>query len=528
MKSEPATRAPSGWVLLPFALGGGLVGSLAFAPFSWWPAAFVAVGVLAVVIGAAPRLRAALGLGLAYGLAFNLVTIRWQILIEVGSYLGLALLQALFFALLGGLLWLVRRLRWAPLAAACCWVLVEALQARVPFGGFSWTRLGYAVVDTPLSGLYPLAGAALATFAVALVAHTAVWALSGRRRREFLMAAGVAVSVLALGALGTLVPTTPTNRPSIDVGWVQGGSGGGGFYGLGEPGETTRRHAAQTRVLLGDADAGRVAKPAFIVWPENGTDNDPLLDPTTNKIVADVVADAGVPLLLGVPTNGPGPGERQTTDLWWTNAGIGARYDKRNLVPFGEWIPFRDVLLPLIPTLQVIGDQAIPGTLPGVLSVQDASGNPLKVGVAICYEVSFADTMADAVTHGAEVMVVGSNNAMFQGSPQIEQQFAITRVRAAELRRQILVVTVSGLTGLIGERGEITMRAPLQDAASGVVSLVRSDSRTPYVLGGWVFEWVAVALALAAAVAGAVAGRVRAGDRMAARSEPQEGDSTHG
>ncbi len=500
-------------LLLPFAIGGGLLGSTAFQPLGWWPAAFAAVFVLALVVRQAPRLRSALALGLAYGLSFNLVTLGWQAQILVASYLGLAAIQAVYFAVLAGLLYAVRDLRWTPLASAACWVLVEAVQARFPFGGFSWTRLGYTAVDTPLAGLYPLAGAPVVSFAVALVGHTAAWAVTSApaaRLRRAAIAGAVAVAVFLAGAAGTLVPGAPADAATIDVGWVQGGASGEGFYGLGEAGQTTLNHAAQTRTLMAQVAAGRYPSPAFIVWPENGTDSDPFVDATANKVLADAVADAGVPILVGVPTNGPEAGERQTTDLWWTNAGAVARYDKRDLVPFGEWIPFRDVLLPLIPILSVIGDQAIPGDKPGVLNVTGPDNRPLAVGVAICYEVAFADTMFDTANAGGEVVIVGSNNAMFQGTSQIEQQFAITRVRAAEMRREILVVTTSGISGLIDDHGRVVLRGAESVADSGVVTMTRTTVKSPELLGGWALEYVIAALGLAAlavAAVGAVRGR---------------------
>jgi apolipoprotein N-acyltransferase len=499
--------------LVPFAIGGGLLESLAFAPFGAWPVAFVAVATLAILMRSVARPRDAVALGLAYGLAFNLVTLSWQASVLVASYLGLAAMQAAYFGLLGGLLYSVRSLRWTPLASACCWVMVEAVQARFPFGGFGWTRLGYAMVDTPLAGLYPLVGVPAVSFVVALVGHAAAWALASRSLRRAAVVTAIAAACFLGGAAGSFVPGAPAAAPTIDVGWVQGGASGGGFYGLGEAGQTGLNHAAQTRTLMAAVAAGKYPKPAFIVWPENGTDADPFVDPTTNKLLADAVADAGVPILVGVPTNGPGKGERQTTNLWWTNAGVTARYDKRDLVPFGEWIPFRDILLPAIPILDVIGDQAIPGDTPGALHVAGPDGRPLSVGVALCYEVAFPQTIFDAVDAGAEVMVVGSNNAMFQGTPQIEQQFAITRVRAAELRRQILVVTTSGISGLIDDHGRVVMRGAEHVGDSGVVTLTRTATRSPLLLGGWVVEYLIAGSAVVAAALGSLGAlrRQRAG-----------------
>lgn len=508
---SPATAPAAPWtLLLPFALGAGLLASTAFPPLGWWPLLFVAVAVFARVIALCGGAAAAVTLGLGYGLAFNLTTLSWQAMVQWSSYLGLALLEAAYFALLGGLLFAVRRLRWAPVAAAALWVAVEAVAARFPFGGFGWTKLGYAMVDTPLAGLYPFLGSPAVTFAVALAGHAAAWSLTGRRPARLLVAAVATATAFAAGAAGTLLPGAAASG-TLNVGWVQGGASGEGFYGIGGPGDTGRNHAAQTARLMSRVEAGEFPPPDFIVWPENGMDADPLLDPTANAVLANAVAEAGVPILVGTPTSGPAAGQRQTTAFWWTNAGVEARYDKRNLVPFGEWIPLRDVLLPLLPILSVVGDQAIPGTEPGVLRVAGPDGRPLAVGVALCYEVAFPETIHEAVAAGAEVMVVGSNNAMFQGSPQIEQQFAITRVRAAEMRRQILVVTTSGVTGLIDEHGRVTMRAPERVGASGVVTLNRATELTPLLRWGWVAEYAIALGGLVALGAVAVGARRRRG-----------------
>lgn len=485
-------------LLAPIAAGAGLLEAAAFAPLSWWPTAIVAVAVLTLLVGQVQRLRAAIVVGLVYGLAFNLATLVWQSMVLVASYLGLAAIQAAFFAALGGLLFAVRTLRWAPVAAAACWVLVEAVQARFPFGGFGWTALGYTTIDTPLAGLLPLGGVPLASFAVALVGQVLARAIAVRTRQSALVAAVTTVGVFGAGALGWAIPGAPPDAEKVDVGWVQGGASGEGFYGLGNPGDPGRNQSAQTRALMQKVAAGELPQPAFIVWPENGTDADPLRNPATNKVVADAVAAAGVPILLAVPTAGQKQDERYTSYLYWTNAGPTARYDKRNLVPFGEWIPFRDVLLPAIPVLEVIGQQTMPGTEPGALSVTTGQGQPITIGVAICYEVAFAPTMADAVNAGAEVMVVGSNNAMFQGSAQIEQQFAITRARAASMRREILVVTTSGISGLIDDHGRVVFTGPNHVGASGVVSLSRTTEKSPFLRGGWLVEYLLAAAALVA------------------------------
>ncbi len=80
-------------------------------------------------------------------------------------------------------------------------------------------------------------------------------------------------------------------------------------------------------------------------------------------------------------------------------------------------------------------------------------GRTTTLGIMVCYDLVYDDFAYDTVTHGGQVIVVQSSNAMYQGTGQIEQQFAITRARAMELRREILVVTTSGVSGLINADG---------------------------------------------------------------------------
>ena len=493
---NPPPRCP---VLLPFALGSGLLLSLAVAPYGLWPLAFVAVAGLAVVVRLASGYRAAAWLGLAFGVGYAGVSLLWQTMIRTESYLGLTLVVALFSAALAPMLRRVRTVPFEPVWSACCWTLTELVLQYWPFGGFQWLRLGYTMVDSPLAGFYPFTGAASVTFFVALIGHLLARAVLNRTGRDALVAAAATIGVLLAGWAGTRWSPDAASTGTVPVGYVQGGAPGGGIYGLGPARSIAYAHASETRNLMGRVRAGELPKPAFIAWPENSTDVDPFLDAETNSIVRAAVAAADLPILVGGITQGPDDGERQTVALWWTTDNqVPVRYIKRNIVPFGEWIPLRELLLPLIPLLQYVGDQSVPGTAPGALPVTLGNGEKLTLGVAICYEVIYASTLYEAVDAGAEVMIVQSSNAMYQGSPQIEQQWAITRVRAAEMRRQILVVTTSGVSGLIGPQGQVVERLEQHRGASDVVELDRTRVRTPVMDGGWLFEWFTAGLALIA------------------------------
>lgn len=471
----------------------GVLTALGFQPYGWWPLVPVGVAGLSLAILAARRVRGAAGLGYAWGVGFLLLGVGWMQVIFVQAMVGLVLVEAVFYGVLGALIKVAVRTRWWPLLAAGCWTGIEFTFSRFPFNGFGWMRLGYSMVDSPLAWVLPLVGVAGLSFVTALVAQGIAWLASGVSLRRVIVAGAALVAVSALAFGGTLVPVG-AQTGTLNVGYVQGGAPGGGVYGIGEARTTTRNHLAEATRLAGRIDAGELPRPDFVVLPENTTDMDPYTDAETGRLVAQMSARLGVPMFLGVILDGPGADERQTASLWWDpQKGEVARYVKRGIVPFGEWVPYRSILVPLIPELRYVGAQSIPGTAPGALPVTLPDGRKITVGVMVCYDLVYDDFAYDTVRYGGQVVLVQSSNAMYQGTGQIEQQFAITRARAMELRREVLVTTTSGVSGLIDADGSVAFTLPDHVGASGVVALPERSGLTPA-------TWLASPLELAITV----------------------------
>lgn len=478
------------------AILAGLTTALGFEPFAWWPLLFIGVAGFSLVVLGAGRLRQALLLGFCYGLGYMGLGLNWMRAIFLDALVGIVLVTSLLYVLLAALVFAIRRLPLWPVGAAAAWVAVEALISRWPFDGFGWMRLGYTMTDAPLAGLYPLVGVVGVTFAIALLGQGLLWLLDRsvvEAARPPIVTAGIGLIVimLATGA-GTLIPAGTATGETTKVGWVQGGAPGGGVYGIGPPRTTTTNHLAETTALFGRIEAGQLPRPDFVVWPENGTDLDPHHDAQTAAMVRQALEVAGVPILVGTILSGPGEDERQTASLWLDPVrGELERYIKRGIVPFGEFVPFRDILLPLVPKLAYVGAQSIPGTEPGVIAARTEAGE-FPLGVLVCYDVSFDHIVYDTVRYGGQLLVVQSSNAMYQGTGQIEQQFAMTRARAAELRREVLVVTTSGVSGLIGADGRVEFSVAEPEAASGVVELPHRQGATPAVWVAPVLEVIGV------------------------------------
>jgi apolipoprotein N-acyltransferase len=424
----------------------GVALGLSWQPYGVWPLMLLGIPAFTLAVRGV-RLLNAFGLGYLFGLATLALAISWVHVLGAWVAVVLIIFMSLFFGMLGLATTLVGRLRWWPIATACCWVLIEYAYSRIPFGGFGWTRIAYAVVDTPLAGFFPIIGVAGVSFVVALVGQLIAWAVlalcwprfgdaapRGRLTRptRVIIAAAAIVGIGLLGSALRLYQVEPaaTSAGSVRVGIVQGNIPGRGIEAMGRARSVTNNHLSETIHLMTKVRLGQEPQPDFLLWPENSTDIDPTVDPITRQTVQAAAQVADRPILVGAVMQGPGPNERQTAALWWDpDRGVLARYDKQNLVPFGEWIPFRAQLLPLIPLLQQVGAQSVAGTRPGVLDVT-AAGRPIKIGDVICFELAYDQTIYRSITGGAQVLMVQSNNATYGGTGQIEQQFAITRARA--------------------------------------------------------------------------------------------------
>jgi apolipoprotein N-acyltransferase len=252
------------------------------------------------------------------------------------------------------------------------------------------------------------------------------------------------------------VPWQDRTSGSWVVAVVQCGVPGTGRDLVGNHRAVTANHVAGTVQLAQDAASGTVRRPDLVVWPENSTAVDPLVDPVARSGIQWAVEAVGAPVLVGGIVSGPTSGTILNQGIVWDRTGpTDQRYTKRHPVPFGEYIPFRDVLGGISPRLDEVPRDALPGTPEGPLRV-----GGVLVADAICFDVAYSDVLGKQVRQGAEVAVVQTSNASFFGTSQLEQQLTITRARAAELGRAIAVASTNGVSAVIGPDGELLQRAP--------------------------------------------------------------------
>ncbi len=501
------TRFRLGPQLAAAAVSGALV-AVALPPYDAWPLAPVGVAGLVLLCRGQRRRRAAL-VGLAHGLGTFLPVLSWLTVIGPDAWLAVAALEGAYLALMAALLPSVLRLRAWPVWVACLWVAQELARDSTPFGGFPWGRLAFAETASPFTPYAALGGAPFVSFATALTGALLAGAVLSRDRRR--TAGLLALGVLAVPAVGALLPVGAGEGQEVTVALVQGNVPGVGLDFQGEREQVLRNHVVATHRLAADVRAGTVPAPDLVVWPENASDIDPFRDPEAMALIDDAVRDVGVPVLVGAVLQGPGPDHVSNTGIVWDpRTGAGERYVKRHPVPFGEYIPFRTELAGITSRLDQIPKDFYAADQPGNLTV-----GPARVGDVICFEIAYDGLVRDVVRGGAQVLVVQTNNATYNGTDQPYQQMAMSRLRAVETGRDVLVASTSGISAIVRADGSVAQQTPEMVARTLVARVPLRDGRTLATrLGGWP-EWLLAGVGLAAAAVGIVLpGRLR---RRAAR-----------
>jgi apolipoprotein N-acyltransferase len=474
--------AVAGWVL-----------SAAFEPLA--VAWLIPVAVAGFVIATRGiRLRAGFVVGLVFGVTFYFTHIWWMRAVGVPAWIALATLETLFYGVMGTLSALLQRHRLWPLWFAAAWTGVEVWRSGWPLGGMPWGRLAFGVVDTPAAEALPYAGAVGVTFLLALSGALLAWVATGPVAGEGSrrVAAAWLAGLVALLALPALFPWQPGSDGEATVAVVQGDVPGNGDDILYDFRRVTQNHVDATVDLARQVEAGDVPRPDFVVWPENSTAVDPFRDSQTHEGILEASAAIQTPILVGAIVDG-GPGQVLNQGIVWdSQTGAGERYTKWHPVPFGEYIPGRAIFhdYKFFDRLREVGRDMLTGTRREPL---DIGGVP--VADAICFDIAYDDGLQAQLRNGAELLVVQSSQATFIHTDQVDQQFAITRLRALETGHWVAVATTNGVSGIIAPDGDVVATAPNRTRAVMVHQVGLSDSLTPATLIGPWSGRVAVLLA---------------------------------
>ena len=513
MTSLPAHRAFAPLL----ALGAGGMLACAFQPVDLPALSIPAVAVLSGVTWSNSWRRSAL-LGAIFGLGF-LGPLMWWLWASIGpgAWLALTLVECSWFALMGAAISAIRTMPIVTWWTALLWTATEVLRSTWPLGGLPWGRIGFSALDTLWEGWLRWGGVSVTTFVLALLGTTLarLFVTRGRGAASRTLATLVMAASLAPAAVSAAVQPRTDGRVRVAV--VQGGVPGAGNRLVDHHREVTDNHVRETATLFERLRASGRSRPDLVLWPENAAAVDPEVDGRANSAIREAARLTRTPLLIGSVSDGPLEDQARNQGILWSSKAVpGQRYTKRHLVPFGEYVPWRALAGRVSGRIAEIPRDMVPGVVGEPLDVDG-----LLVADALCFDVAYDDVIAPQVRRGASLVTVQTSNAMFVGTPQLEQQWDISRVRAVESGRSVVVASVNGISGAIGPEGEVLARLPGRVTTSAVVEVPLSQELTPAVIwGAWPGRG-AVGLALLG-MAGAGAVRLRPRSTIDRSSSPTD------
>jgi apolipoprotein N-acyltransferase len=317
------------------------------------------------------------------------------------------------------------------------------------------------------------------------------------------VAGWVALGGLALVPVGFAVPTSTPDGPAVEVAIIQGNVPRLGLEFNAQRRAVLDNHVRATLALADRVDAGQVARPDLVIWPENSSDIDPLVadDPGDADAAAEInaAADAiGAPILVGAVLEGPGDNDRNAGIVWLPDSGPQSgrtgTYVKQHPVPFAEYMPMRSIARKISSRADLVVHDFLPGTTPGVLTM-----GPARVGDVICFEVAYDNIVRDTVTGGAQLISVQTNNADFDPA-EAGQQLAMVRLRAVEHGRDALMASTVGISAFVDASGGVHQATGFNVPATEIRTLHLGERRTLATYLGPLPEQLICGLAVAALI----------------------------
>lgn len=470
------------------AVPAGALATLSFAPYNYWLLAPVSIVLFLGLLQNQSTKRSGL-IGFLWGLGLFATGISW-VHVSIDTFGGMPKIASLFLMLslisylalypaaFGALYNRFNRNRpfhQLLLSGPVIWLLLDWLRGWA-FTGFPWLWMGYGQINSPLAAIAPVLGVQGITLALVLGCGGFVAAGCSRNWRPLLVPAMLTGLIWLAGSV-QWVSSDP--EKNVEVALIQGNV----------PQELKWLPSQRWPTLMKYTDLSRENWDAdLIVWPEAAI---PALEahlPTflqnldsaarsNNSTVITGVLDQKEGgeyfnniLALGINTDGPYQYDKAT------------RYSKHHLLPFGEFVPFGDLLRPIAPLFNL----PMSSFSRGDFVQPNLEANGYSIAPALCYEIAFSEQVRQNVNIDTDLLLTLSNDAWFGTSIGPFQHMEIAQMRALELGKPLLRATNTGVTAIVDHTGQITDQLPQFETAVLRATVTLTEGLTPYTtLGNW-------------------------------------------
>ena len=417
-----------------------------------------------------------------------------SVVVVIAGWIGLSVLQALP----GGLIFLIFKLLQRggvfdrtpilrPIVLSALWIVFE-WSSTFGWTGVPWGRLCIGQSEyLPVLQSVSLLGPYLISFLLLLVNGFLAYAILNYRTlgKALLSASLAAVLLLSNLLIGFgLMRKNDGERVTVKVAAIQGNvdmdAKGGALK------ELMRVYGDMTREAV--AEGAQI-----VVWPESIFPYRMNRYTVLEDFVTELAAECKVTLIIGALYAGEDGNCYNTLYMVTPDGKLSdTLYHKRHLVPFGEYVPLRDLIRVIFPMLDQVSMLEEDVTAGDDSNLFDSKYG--KVGALICFDSIYEPVVLDAVRDGAELIVIGTNDSWFFDSAGVYMHNAQARIRACETGRYIVRSANTGVSSIIDARGNILdIEPPLQEGYVTAEVTLRS-ARTLYSYVGNLFVYIAIAL----------------------------------
>ncbi|MBL4831888.1 MAG: apolipoprotein N-acyltransferase [Aliivibrio sp.] len=460
----------------------GALTTLAFAPYSLWPIALLTPAILLYLLQN-QSLKTVMTIGFSWGFGQFSTGISWiHISIDTfggipkaGSLLLMFLLvsylsafPALFSLLLTKLFPQQSRHKYL-IAAPLLWITIDWLRGWL-FTGFPWLWLGYSQIDSPLASFAPVLGVEAITLLSVLISGSLAYSLLKKQLTLLVIPLVIALISVSLHWVNWV---TPVPERSKEVALIQGNIDQATKWVPKYRWPNIMKYMDLTRKNW-DAD--------IIIWPEaaipavegditrflHNADNAARLN--NSSIITGIVGQSingqffNNIITLGV--NSDGEYNYQTK----------SRYSKHHLLPFGEFVPFENILRPIAPLFNL----PMSSFKRGKYVQPNVNANGAQLVATLCYEIVYGEQVRQNTTDESDYILTLSNDAWFGDSIGPLQHMEMARMRALELGKPLIRSTNNGVTAITDYRGKIVDILPQFKTAVLRSTVVPTDGTTPY------------------------------------------------
>lgn len=463
------------------AFAAGLALPLGFSPYGLWWLIPLLLAVLFLLVQSATLHQRVLR-GFCFGVGAFAAGTYWLYfsIHDVGGVAPpiaillvglLTLIMAVYLGLWGFLTALLARGEpaWQLLAVLpATWTLIEWLRSWF-LSGFPWLSLGYGEIDGPLAPWAPVAGVHGVTLVLAVVAGALALLVVGRRGDRI----RAVIVLLAVGLLTALLGmpqwTAPTGKP-MTVALVQGG--------IEQDRKWLPEELEKSKTLFRDLTL-KATHADLIIWPEAAIPALAHEEADYLNGLKELMKARHQELILGILTYDFGTGEfRNSLITLGENARV---YNKRHLVPFGEYFPVPQFLRNVLRLMN------LPYTdiTPGLEGQRPLMAHGIALAPSICYEDVFGEELRDFLPK-AGLLINVSNDGWFGNSIAPHQHLEMARFRALEAGRYLLRSTNTGITAAVDPAGRVIARGPQFEPVVVSATVQPREGATPWVrFGNW-------------------------------------------